>query len=91
MNRDGKANKGINQLKSLGLAVTTFFAVFVLVNVVYIGWAVRAYPENNSMAGLPAFMYGFIFGSFAALAVFLITYRRFRRETKVNDTSQPPT
>jgi hypothetical protein len=78
--RISDADKGTSQLKSIGLAVLTFIVVFVTVNIVYIEWAVRAYPESNSMAGLPAFMYGFIFASIAALAVFLIAYRRFLRK-----------
>jgi hypothetical protein len=31
---------------------------FVIFNVLYIEWAVRRYPHNNSMAGLAAFIYG---------------------------------
>jgi hypothetical protein len=78
--RISDADKGISQLKSIGLAAVTFFAVFVIVTAAYIAWAVRTSPESNSMAGLPAAVSGFIFASIAALAVFLISYRRFLRK-----------
>ena len=59
---------------SLIAAAAAFVVGFVIENVVYIEWAVREYPHNNSMAGLAAFAYGIPVGALCAGGVFCLVF-----------------
>ena len=61
-------------------AVIAFPVSFVIFNVAFIYWAVKAYPHNNSMAGFAAFIYGFPVGLACSLVTFVVVLAVSRRE-----------
>jgi hypothetical protein len=68
---------------SLIAAAAAFVVGFVIENVVYIEWAVREYPHNNSMAGLAAFAYGIPVGGLCAGVVFCLVFFKGRLQGDV--------
>lgn len=52
-------------------AVIAFPVSFLIFNIVFLIWAEKTYPHNNSMAGLAAFMYGFPVALVASVATFI--------------------
>ncbi|GEM_PF-4111766 len=69
---------------SLVAAAAAFVVGFVIENVVYISWAVREYPHNNSMAGLAGFVYGIPVGGLCAGAVFCLVFFKGRWQADVS-------
>lgn len=66
----------------IGIALATSIAAFVFSFVVfiicYIEWAVHRYPQNNSMAGFAAFMYGLPIAFVVAICVFVLALVRLK-------------
>lgn len=72
---------------ALFLAIIAFPVSFLIFNVAYIYWAVKAYPHNNSMAGMAVFFYGFPVALACSLVTFVIVFAvsRSKRARRLAD------
>jgi len=61
-------------LGALVLSVLAFPLTVYLFLILYVKWAVWAYPHNNSMATLSGFFYGICVGALASICCFILVF-----------------
>ena len=87
----GETRNKSRAINGMLIGALTFVLSFVVTNAVYIEWAVRTYPQANSMAGCSAFVLGLEVAPICtavAVGLYLFLTRRGRAGVEIDDLAE---